>query len=362
MKNTSNTTQRPYRFVFELEEDYLWDEYAVSNLTISILVLIINLCVILLYAWQRRKLLIKPCNYLVLSLLMVEFLSGISGVLNVVIYAFPMYKYGSEFALRNFRIAVDIYTVFLVKNNVMHLCGLTIDRFVSIFAALKYKTYVTFVSVRYFISAAWVVPFIVSTTQLAWLHLVITEEETELVDKIEIWYSVVSFTIFLAVPMLALGVAFIMMFSEIRRILLYKTPNHHMVRSAAKQRRIIFVFGSMYLTFLVLAMPYFCFRLWVDINAWKGREIAFNYGFLQLVTTLKNMTLIINPLLYTTFSPDFRAVFKKSKASCGGSGSGGGGGKNRNGVVRKTPKLSKSAKSGTGKLQQSHLLANPATV
>ena len=56
-----------------------------------------------------------------------------------------------------YRIMVDILMVFFVKATILHLFGLTVDRYISLFYALRYKALVTSKNLKTFIVLAWII-------------------------------------------------------------------------------------------------------------------------------------------------------------------------------------------------------------
>ena len=310
MENNSNLTTQSYIHRYPKEDD-LYVLYVTIKVTIGFVIIAVNILVISLYCWKKRKLLTIPSNRLLLSLLICEFLTGIAVVMSAVCNIYPICRYPDKTHVFTYRIMVDIITTFLVKTVVIHLCGITLDRYISVFYALKYQSIVTKKAIKCYIIISWCVPLIVSTLQLSWLHRIMTgnrsEDDMKAITDIEIWYSMVSFGIFLAIPMFLLAAAFLAMFFEIRR-LLYCVPRHHVVQVSSKQRRIIYVFCLMYVTFLVLAMPYFSLRLWIDIHYWMRDNVQLNKTIMHLTIIVKNLTSIVNPVLYTTTSPEHRSL------------------------------------------------------
>lgn len=311
MINVSNVTG--WRTYSSRESDYE-TLYTIALFLIGIIIILVNVMVITLYCWKKRKLLTIIPNRLLLSLSICELLTGTSVVMSAICYIDPDMIDPNTTAIITYRILIDIYTTFLVQTVVMHLCGITLDRYLSLYYALRYQTIVTKNSISIFIVISWFVPLVASTIQLSWLHRVMNDKDTDEYRDIEIWYSAASFMIFLALPMIILGLLFTKMFFEIRR-LLRCTPSHHFIELSPRQRRIIYIFCSMYMSFLVLAMPYFSLRLWIDICSWY-RDIEDTdtlVWIVRIAILFKNITSIVNPLLYTTTSPELQNLVTKAR-------------------------------------------------
>ena len=97
---------------------------------------------------------------------------------------------------------------FTVKAIVIHLCGITLDRFISIFYALRYKAIVTVKNLHIFIALAWFISFFASIIQMSWLYEYVffarIPENDNQIAKIETLYSVCVFVIFLVIPLILL--------------------------------------------------------------------------------------------------------------------------------------------------------------
>ena len=312
MENETLSTTSPTRKLPDKEQII----YIIVNLTISIIIFTINAFVICLYCWKRHILLKTSSNRLLFSLSVCDILTGIGVVLTILCNFFPDLETPSTAAGYAYRIILDVYMTFLVKTVVMHLCGITLDRYLALFCALRYRTIVTKKAIKRYIIASWCLPLIASTIQLSWLHMLISsnrnENDLETVFNVEIWYSIFSFIVFLTIPMILLASAFIAMFCEIRRVMRY-TPRHHVGRSSqvsSRERRVIYSFALMYSAFVVLAMPYFSLRLWIDIHAWSGNKIKLSNGVVHSAVTFKYITSIVRPVLYTISSSELRLVMK----------------------------------------------------
>ena len=281
--------------------------YAVIYTLIGFTIIAINLIVIYQYCWKRRNLLHTPSNRFLLSLSICDFLNGFSVILTAVTSVYPSLQHPSTTSAYVYRILVDVYTTFLVKTAVMHLCGIALDRYLMTYNALKYRTLVTQNSIKCSIVVVWSIPFFFSSIQFAWLYKVIegsgpNNNDIKMVKNIEIWYSVVSFIIFLTAPLISLAVAYLAILLEIRRLIRCTPGGHSTTDSLPKQRRAIHIFCSMYLAFVVSAMPYFTLRLWIDIRSWiNDSNISIvSKPMWEIITILKNLTSIANPILYST--------------------------------------------------------------
>ncbi|XP_057297280.1 histamine H2 receptor-like isoform X1 [Hydractinia symbiolongicarpus] len=282
-------------------------EFIILNVIIATLAIIMNSFVVFLF-YYKRTLLNTPSNRLLLSLCICDFLAGVIVTCHCLI----------EFEIFNhclaFRIVLDIFTTMLVESVIIHLCGITLDRFLSLFYALRYKDIVTRKKSLKFIASAWIIPFFASSIQLTWLYRVLdgdpTENDYNKIDKIEPWYSASSFIIFFTVPMFLLGVIFVGMFIEIRRLLL-KTPSRRMrdvSGVSVQQRRVFYIFGAMYLCFVLLSMPFFTMRFMLDLDRSVNHNILPNKHLLDIGYALKALNSLFDPIIYTAINREFRSL------------------------------------------------------
>ena len=284
------------------------------KIIVFLLIIFINLFIF--YIFHRKRTLIRiPSNRLILSLSVCHLLCGFVFLFQIIIYALPSFE---ELRPENFkyRILVDILMAFTVKAIVIHLCGITLDRFISIFYALRYKAIVTVKNLHIFIALAWFISFFASIIQMSWLYEYVffarIPENDNQIAKIETLYSVCVFVIFLVIPLILLGIAFALMFLEIRKILYRPQPTTRKKKSTrnsySKQRRVLYTFGLMYLFFNLITMPYFTLRFMVDLRNWiPNIPYPPSLGFM-CIELLKETIAFVNPILYITTNREFRLV------------------------------------------------------
>ena len=284
------------------------------KIIVFLLIIFINLFIF--YIFHRKRTLMRiPSNRLILSLSVCHLLCGFVFLFQIIIYALPSFE---ELRPENFkyRILVDILMAFTVKAIVIHLCGITLDRFISIFYALRYKAIVTVKNLHIFIALAWFISFFASIIQMSWLYEYVffarIPENDNQIAKIETLYSVCVFVIFLVIPLILLGIAFVLMFLEIRKILYRPQPTTRKKKSTrnsySKQRRVLYTFGLMYLFFNLITMPYFTLRFMVDLRNWiPNIPYPPSLGFM-CIELLKETIAFVNPILYITTNREFRLV------------------------------------------------------
>jgi len=279
--------------------------------------IIINGFVISLYIY-RRQLLRNYSNRLLVSLSCCDFLSGVGILSRILIQALPVFKQRDCITCLKIRICIEILTTFLVECIVLHLCAITVDRFLSIFYSLRYKAIVTSKKLKFCIVFCWVFSFIASSVQIFWLYPFFENELPSVVKEreifqIEVWFSISSLVLFHFLPLLLLGIAFLAMFIEIRKLIL-KVPTINQKKKKSKeqkQRRILYTFGTMYLFFCFLTFPFFTVRLIHDLNSFLAKPIMVDPFIYKFVYTMKIIPSCINPIIYITFNQDFRSAIQK---------------------------------------------------
>ena len=203
-----------------------------------------------------------------------------------------------------------MFTTFLVMTSIVHLCGLSLDRYISLFYALVYRTIVTTTRVKIGVACAWIFASVASFIQLVWLEPILsnsptTDEYYTTLDRIEACYSIATFAMFMFAPSIFLAFLYAQIFCQIRFLLKRAPPEVISIYTAsdgrgAKQRHALYMFASMFLLFLILTLPYFTLRLYNDIvRAWHPhKSIVVDHGTYELIYTMKYFTSLLNPLLY----------------------------------------------------------------
>ena len=298
------------RTVENTETTYTSIHYLVINFVISGLTILVNHLTIFVYLYKRRILLKPPSNNLLFSLMICHLILAIGTDLNLVTHMNPDLGNHSTNSAIMYRVFVDVFNTFGVYVIATHLCGITLDRCCATFYAYRYESLVTPNNVLRFILFAWVFPLIASIVQFTWLLQAKkgdTREGKDEIAKFDIWYSAISFLVFLVVPTFLMGIAFVAMFVKIRFIISRIETGGRFTQEV----RLLFLFNLSYLCFLALVMPYFSLRLVIDICIWQGTEKIIDPNIYYLTSTLKNLSPLINPILYSGTCPQFQNQLKE---------------------------------------------------
>lgn len=287
----------------------------ISNVTISFLIILINTFVIFI-TLHRRVLLTHPSMWLLLSLSVCDVMRGIGIVLILTLETF--FKSEKDMFALAYRIAVDVFNAFTIKSSVIHLCGVTLDRYLALSKTYSYKTIVTTLSVSRFLLGCWLFSFLASAVQLTWLYPVRDEQITLEMSQFDIWYSVVTFILFLAMPTVFIASLFVSIFIKIRHIMsrVIESTQININKASKQQLRILYSFFVMFLCFSVLVMPYFSLRLLIDVQLWRQEHIYINPNVYHFTFLLKNITSILNPMFYAGQSQQYRNESRRFVTEC----------------------------------------------
>lgn len=298
-----------YAYEEEDQQDIIDDAYStfeITRLAISIIIILLNSTLLCCYCRKDLHIQKSASKQILFSLTICDLLIGTCVAFQAISF------YWKHVRHLEVRLTLDVYQLFLTKVNVLHLCGLPLERYISLFYALEYKSVVTKRSVAVYVALSWLIPFILSVIRFSWLLKMHDDIHEEYIDgQIELWYSMGLFIIFLAIPMFLLGVAYLRMFYEIRRIMMTRPGTQRAVKCLSKQLRVLSIFALMYVAFLLVAMPFFSLRFWIDICNWKGYFFRISFKALQVIIIMKNVTSILNPIFYTIITPEVRSALTR---------------------------------------------------
>ena len=297
------------------------NELLAPQVIIISLILITNIFMFYVFFNNKNTLIQTPSNRLIISLSVSHFLAGLV-LLGEVIKALLFQSQIRTIKSAKYRILIEILMTFCVKATLLHLCGITLDRYISLFYPLRYNAIVTKKKLNSCITFTWVTAFFVSAIQLLWLYDYVFLERMprngKLVMEIEKWYSVTVFVIVSTLTLL-LGVLFTLMFMEIRKILFRHqeiSGKRHFTRyNCMKQRGALYIFVLMYLLFTSTTMPYFTVRFVFDLKLCKIPKAMYT-----IMGLFKETVNFLNPILYITRNHDFWLAAKNVLSCESGNG------------------------------------------
>ena len=313
--NNSETTKVPYMTNSTSPESSADAIFMGARCVVILLILTTNTFIIYVFFRNKSSCMRTPSVRLILSLSISHLLTEVAILGHTI--RFPLF-YDREIESFKYCIMVNIFGTFCIKAILLHLCGIALDRFISIFYPLHYKVIVTVKKINAYILFTWGIAFTASSIQLIWLKDYFFLERVpyneKQVKEIEKWYSIIIFII-VSLLTIALGFMFISMFIETRKFLFhrgktsFKKPEK--TDNQKKERRAICTFGIMYLLFTVLTIPYFTGRMIVDLNLWNMPA--------SLCHTLEFLTytaMFVNPIFYITRNQTFWFAVTKMYSNC----------------------------------------------
>lgn len=288
------------------------EKFTIINFVIAGFTVTCSLITIGFYRRNKNTLLILPSNKLQLSTLICQTFVGVSVTTNLLNHVVISFEQLSSTQALVYRLVTDVIKKIAIQVMVMHLCGQTFDRFISLFFSYNYKVYVSSKNVSRFISVAWLLPITVNFTQLIWLYgfIVHTQNQMRSIALYEIWWSVICLIIFILLPTVLNAIALLAMFIKIRYILQRTCTLRIYSRYQEFRTSVLFIF--IYILFIILGMPYFSLRLIMDIKWLRDQNLPFALVVYHLTETFQHLSSLLYPLTYVSICPKFRKQVLKS--------------------------------------------------
>ena len=284
--------------------------YITISSVISIMILIVN-GIVLLVVYKRRSLLKGLSNKIVLSLVLSDLLTGVSMLLHIISSIHPDLALPRQPFAFCYRVFVDIITLWLQLVTMGTLFLIITERYISLRYPFRMDRYINRKSVVIAITVIWIISFAYSSIQLSWLHVVLdgewTMEEDNYIGTADSIFSCVSILTFVLLPIVILFIMFLCMFQEIR-----KFPSINETVSRREEKRIIISFAIMYITFVLLTLPYFVMRLMMDLSVIK-LVIRVPIALKKTSYFLKCLPGVTNTYIYVLKKPDFKREFTRNK-------------------------------------------------
>lgn len=288
--NTSSATE-----AFQVDEKNVNAQAIAELVPIALLIIIANGLVLVLFA--RKPQLRTPPNYVLFSLAVCDFMTGVINIPLFIIVVFTPIVTSS---------AVQFYLVTLVSllHNVTaistcyHILVATAEKYLSIIHPVTHRkigrrTVVTVLKV------VWVVSVIIAFIPFAW----VTIEDNVYRDKLSLGHVAFCLVAVFLLPYSFMIYAFVVMFKSISSQ--SKTlSKSNFGRQAALEKRCFVLFVTMATAFLICWLPWFILMLLYRVcNNVNELEIPSHVFVL-----VRYATCIINPVLYTFFRRDFKTA------------------------------------------------------
>ena len=302
MMMTGNHTPKPFT-----EDDELHRNTTLTvDILISSLIIIVNFCVVLLFV-TKSKLRKSSSNKILFSLVISDLVTGFTMVPYCIVALNKNLlkpSTSSEFA---FRIVLDIITTSIQLATMGNLNMIIIERYIALMFPYKIEKCLNKRRVTFAILTVWVTAFFIPSTQMIWLYKVIrgdmTVDEKDLVQQADTMFSVITIFFFGLLPVVIIFIMFVCMFKQIRAF-----PENDPFKKRKEELRVLIIFCTMYVLYLIFSVPYFSIRLLVDLNHENYYKIP--YTIRLIVNTMKSMPPLINPFVYVLNKPDIKRVLR----------------------------------------------------
>lgn len=282
-------------------------------LPIAVSIILVNGAVFLLFAKEKR--LRTPRNYLLFSLAVCDFMTGLINVpLVIIAFSTP-----PGFILGFFVAAMHYLVVVLV---VYHIFAITAERYFSIVYPLRHRWKMTKKSFLKIVSAIYVTAAVIAFLPVAWwfrrFRVNSPQKNTATVTlQIQTGHTVFCIVFVFLVPYVFIVYSQVVMFKTIRirtktgRVGRKNCIDSSVARKVKDIKRCLLIFALMEFLFAICWFPWFVISFFQGLWFPLGEDAKFILEDISRVfLILRYLTSIINPLLYTFLKRDFLEAFK----------------------------------------------------
>lgn len=273
-------------------------------ITLSVLIIAINVLVLLLFI--RRRPLRTKTNLLLVSLSVSDLMMGLLGIpMNTACNALVGYKSFSGLCITS----AAVYR-FIAVSTIFHILIITGERYVSVIYPFRYMTIVTKRRTVTLISSVWFFSLFMALIQLAWQELDHFTSRNPTKLRWGLIYNIIGIVVCLLIPLAFMLFFYVRMFNVIHHQAeqIRKLNNIHESRGRGKhldaEKRAITIFA------LMLGIFTCCWSTWYIglLQDYLSKDVfyAIPTVWLLVFDFLRFSTSLINPMLYTFLKQDFR--------------------------------------------------------
>lgn len=296
MSNNSTPTFQP----INPEDTSVINGESIAELVpIAVFIIIANGLVFILFA--RRRQLRTPRNYVLFSLAICDFTTGIITMPLFIVVVFTPVITSNEVLFYAYKL-VNVLNNMTAISSCYHILVATTEKYLSIIWPLTHRRIRrgTVVTVLTFV---WLVSSIIAFSPFAWI--------TSVDRTFYLAHVIFCLVAVFVLPYSFMIYAFVAIF---RRISTTSTTGigrkivseHHLNRQAALEKRCLILFVCMAMVYLVCWLPWFILMLLYGVFDEEDQLETPSHVFVLV----RYATSIINPVLYTFFRRDFRLAFK----------------------------------------------------
>ena len=296
--STDDDDERDHQAGFSVQFDVL-------AIVLGVLIVAFNLLVLFLVA--KRKHLRNPANYLLCSLAFSDLLTGLISI--------PLHLVCNIIQEDTVCIVAENFLRFTSISTILHLLGITTDRYLAIIHSLRY--YIIVIPRRIYITifGIWFVSFFVAFIQLIWTNPGNTNVHEDANTDAELTYDIFNLVLFFVIPLFVMVFVNSRIFYEVVRQsnIMRKDNTPGMDETKKKQRRewkAALIFAIMFVTYCVCWLPFFIVRLQHRFgNEFFEMSPILEYVFIYL----RFLCSLLNPCLYVLGKSDFRSALKRKR-------------------------------------------------
>lgn len=285
-------------------ESYFDVSYDSCLISLSVLIIAINLLVLVLFV--RRRPLRTKTNLLLVSLSVSDLMMGLLGIpMNTACNALVGYKNFSGLCITS----AAVYR-FIAVSTIFHILIITGERYVSVIYPFRYMTIVTKRRTVTLITSVWFFSLFMALIQLAWQELDNFTSRNPTKLRWGLIYNMIGIVVCLLIPLALMLFFYIRMFNVIHHQAkqIRKLETFHEFRSRGKhlvaEKRAISIFA------LMLGIFTCCWSTWYIslLQDYLGTDVFYAIPpvWLLVFDFLRFSTSLVNPMLYTFLKQDFR--------------------------------------------------------
>lgn len=307
MQNTSNTTSLTYSNTNS--------QVIAELLPIAALIVLVNSIVFVLFAKEQR-LRKSPTNYLLFSLAVCDFMTGIINIPLSIIVMTQVSAAPDGIYLGFFVVILNNMVVVLV---VYHVFAITAERYLSIARPFRHRQMTKKSSLKV-ILVIWLVAMLIAFLPVTWFRrfLNFEKDSAEMAFKIQAGHIVFCIVFVFLLPYIFIVYSQFVMFRKIKlgtlnvSVLEGGRRNSGVHGNGVKSlKRCLIIFALMAVVNLVCWFPWYILSFfnnrWFPISE-KANMVLLQCSHAFLI--IRYLASIANPVLYTFFKRDFYAAFK----------------------------------------------------
>ena len=298
MSNNTTSTGKPLYF----DATTRLNVQAIAELIpVALLITIANGLVLVLFA--RRKQLRTAPNYVLFSLAICDFMSGVMNIPLFIIVAFTPVITSLELQFY-LSILVSVLNNLTAISTCYHILVATTEKYMSIIWPVTHRL-ISRKTVATVLGVVWALSILVAFLPFAWVNM----EDSETQAKLQLGHVIFCLVAVFLLPYSFMIYAFVVIFKWIStqgKTRSQSLSKQHLSRQASLEKRCLILFASMATVYLVCWLPWYILMLLFKVYDKRNRLQIPAHVFVLF----RYATSIINPALYTFFRRDFRTALK----------------------------------------------------